>query len=241
MKPVCKLLVAGVALLAATSVAHAETGKMYVPYNKGPIVTDTHAAVVDMNGNPVRSTSGNCVRTQWVADCDPCAPQPAPAPQVQIPLEARTVYFPLNKAKLSAESRHKLDTLAATIKAQGPVKSVRVAGYADRLGSAVHNEKLSKQRADAVRKYLVSKGIVAAQVVETRWFGDTNPATQCPKDMKRKELVACLQRDRRVEVEVDFAPAARAMTAPAPVAPHKAMHHKKDGHAAKKAVKKMKK
>ncbi len=224
MKHSCKLLVAGIALLAATGAAHAETGKMYVPYKKGPIVTDTRAAVLDSNGNPVRSTSGNCVRTQWQADCDPCAEAPA----IRIPLEERTVYFNLNKSNLTPEAKKKLDSLVGKIKAYGPVKTVRVAGYADRLGSPVHNEKLSKRRADAVRKYLVSKGIVNAQVVETRWFGDTVPATNCPKGMKRKELIACLQKDRRVEVEVEFAAAAKAMTAPKAVAPKKAKKaHKK--------------
>jgi len=74
------------------------------------------------------------------------------------------------------------------------------------MGGAVYNETLSKKRAVAVRKYLVCKGIVNAQVVETRWFGDSVPATSCPKDMPRKDLIVCLQKDRRVEVEIDTAP-----------------------------------
>ncbi len=230
MKHSRKLLVAGIAFLAATGAAHAETGKMYVPYPKGPIVTDTRAAVVDSRGTPVRSTSGNCVRTQWQADCDPCAE----VPEVRIPLEERTVYFNLNKATLTPEAKKKLDSLAKKIKEHGPAKTVRIAGFADRLGSPVHNEKLSKRRADAVRKFLVSKGIVNAQVVETRWFGDTVPATNCPKGMKRKELVACLQRDRRVEVEVEFAGAAKAMMAPRAIAPKKGVKP----HRAMKKVKK---
>ncbi len=79
---------------------------------------------------------------------------------------------------MTKDGRTALDALATDIKAKGnSVVAVRVAGYADRIGSATANEKLSKKRADAVRKYLVSKGVVNAQVVETRWFGDSAPAT----------------------------------------------------------------
>jgi outer membrane protein OmpA-like peptidoglycan-associated protein len=222
MKHAFKLLVAGALILAVTGVARAETGKQYVPFPKSPAPYDSHAVVRDSNGTPVRSTSGNCVRTQWMADCDACAPK------IIIPLEERTVYFPFDKSSLTPAAKKKLDSLSATIKSIGPVKSVRVAGFADRLGTPVYNEKLSKARAENVRKYLVSKGIVNAQVVETRWFGDTVPATNCPKKMKRKELIACLQKDRRVEVEVDFAEGAKAVTKP--VKPIKAVHHKKHHH-----------
>lgn len=211
MKNTCKLLLAGAVLLAVTGPTHAETGKMYIPPVKMQHAIDNHAVVHDSNGNPVRTFSGGCVRTQWVAGCDECGEK-----QIRIPLEERTVYFDLNKSTLTPEAKVKLNSLAKTILASGPVKSVRVAGFADRLGSAVHNEKLSKRRADTVRKYLVSKGIVNAQVVETRWFGDTVPATNCPKGMKRAALVACLQKDRRVEVEVEFAMAGRDMNQPEP-------------------------
>jgi|GEM_PF-543322 len=217
MKHAVKLLVAGAFFLAVTGVANAETGKQYIPFPKSPAGPDYRDVVRDSNGTPIRSTSGNCVRTMWPAGCDACSNQPI------IPLEERTVYFPLNKSGLTPVAKKKLDALARTIRSYGPVKSVRIAGFADRLGSPVHNEKLSKARADNVRKYLVSKGIVNAKVVETRWFGDTIPATNCPKTMKRKELIACLQKDRRVEVEVEFAAVAKKMTKPKPV---KAKKHK---------------
>jgi len=194
-----KLLLAGVILVAATGTASAETGKMYMP----PRPMNFHDVVRDTNGTPVRTSTGDCVRTQWMNSHDACAPTPPARPPIA--REARTVYFPFNKSTLTAESKQKLDTLAGVLHARA-IKSVRVAGYADRIGGAVYNEKLSKKRADAVRKYLVGKGIVNAQVVETRWFGDSVPATSCPKDMPRKDLIVCLQKDRRVEVEIDTAP-----------------------------------
>ncbi len=198
MKKTFTLLLAGAVLMAIAGTASAETGKMYIPHKH----TSFHDVVRDSSGKPVRTHSGDCVRTQWMNSYDACPSLEAPP---AISREERTVYFPFNKATLTAEAKHKLDSLAATLQARS-IRSVRVAGFADRIGGAVYNEKLSKKRADAVRKYLVKKGVVNAQVVETRWFGDSVPATNCPKDMPRKELIACLQKDRRVEVEVDTSP-----------------------------------
>ena len=167
--------------------------------------------VRDSNGTPVRTKDNACVRSNWVSDTENCV-MPNEAPKVVT--ETKAVYFEFGKSGLTKEGKKALDTVAADIKAKGSaVTAVRVAGFADRIGSATANEKLSKKRADTVRKYLVSKGIVNAQVVETRWFGESVPATDCPKDLPKAKLVKCLQPDRRVEVEVDSIPG----MAPAPV------------------------
>ena len=165
--------------------------------------------VRDSNGTPVRTKDNACVRSNWESDTENCAGAEAPAPKTVT--ETKPVYFAFSSAKLTADGKKALDAIAADIKAKGSaVSAVRVAGYADRIGSATANEKLSKKRADAVSKYLVSKGIVNAQVVETRWFGESAPATECPKKLSKAKLIKCLQPDRRVEVEVDtIVPAAQ--------------------------------
>jgi len=77
---------------------------------------------------------------------------------------------------------------------------VLVTGHTDRLGTDAYNEKLSVRRADVVRDYLVSKG-VPKDKIETIGMGEKQPLVQC--DQKNlKELIACLQPNRRVEVEV---------------------------------------
>ena len=169
---------------------------------------NTLDVVRDSNGTPVKTTNGECLRSQWNSDTDACGVAPAPvAPQITT--ETKSVFFAFGKSTLTADGKKALDTLAADIIAKGKaVSNVRVAGYADRIGSATANEKLSKKRADAVRKYLVSKGVINAQVVETRWFGDSVTATNCPKKLSKAKLIKCLQPDRRVDVEIDTAPAA---------------------------------
>jgi OOP family OmpA-OmpF porin len=71
-------------------------------------------------------------------------------------------------------------------------------GHTDRLGT--EPGELSQQRADAVRDYLVSKGVDKAKI-ETIGMGEKQPVVQC--DQKNmKQLIECLQPNRRVDVQV---------------------------------------
>ena len=73
-------------------------------------------------------------------------------------------------------------------------------GHTDRIGSAEYNLKLSKQRADAVRDYLISKGVDRTKI-ETIGMGEKEPVVQC-NQKEMKALIACLQPNRRVDVQV---------------------------------------
>lgn len=171
--------------------------------------TDTRDVVRDHNGTIVRNTWGYCVRTKWNIGTDPCAPAVAPAvvrQRIPIANEDRTVYFEFNKATLMASEKTKLDNLANTLKSDKQVKEATVFGYADRIGTTSYNDKLSQKRAQTVSNYLISRGFTNARVTETRWFGESQPATQCPDSLGRAELIRCLQKDRRVEVEIEYLP-----------------------------------
>jgi len=157
-------------------------------------------------GNVVREAIwGTCVRQNSPA-ADPCAPA-VPAEikaRTTIAKEERTVYFDFNKANLRPEARAKLDTLAEKLKAAGDIEGIAIAGYADRIGSVSYNEALSKKRAAAVRDYLVSRKVVNANVVKTRWFGKSEPSANCPNGLNRRELIECLQPDRKVQVDIVY-------------------------------------
>lgn len=177
----------------------------------------TKDAAKDSRGNFVTSTNGNCVRTRWQDQSDPCSP-PAPAPVVvekkqeqvvvspakSLQKEQRTVYFEFNKSDITPESKAKLDTLADVLKSDKNVKSAHIVGYADRFGSDQYNEKLSQKRANAVKDYLSSKGYINTSLAETRWLGKSSPITNCPTKADRKKQISCLSEDRRVEVEIDY-------------------------------------
>lgn len=118
--------------------------------------------------------------------------------------DERTAYFPYNETSLTSETRQKLDALVNDIKSRGYIHGARVVGFSDHTGSPSTNEKISRQRAENVRNYLISRGVLNASVADTRWFGDLFPATNCPEGLARGALIACMQNDRRVEVEVDY-------------------------------------
>lgn len=125
----------------------------------------------------------------------------APAPVIEkVSLES-DVLFEFDKAQLRPEGQQKLDELADRLK-DAQVESIMAVGHADRIGPAQYNEKLSAERAGAVKQYLSQKGI-EEQRVRSEGRGEAQPITgeQC-KGVKGSKLISCLQPDRRVEIEV---------------------------------------
>lgn len=113
--------------------------------------------------------------------------------------------FTFNKAVLTLAAKAKLDKeVVGKLGTCAAVRLVMITGHTDRLGSAQYNQKLSEKRADAVKGYLVGKG-VDAKVTETMGAGKTQPAQGVPKcadNLPRKKMIECLAPNRRVVVEV---------------------------------------
>jgi OOP family OmpA-OmpF porin len=125
----------------------------------------------------------------------------APAPVIEKVTLQSDVLFEFDKAELRPAGRDELDQLAERIK-DAQVESVLAVGHADRIGPEQYNEKLSAERAEAVKQYLAQKG-VEQQRVQAQGLGESQPVTgdQC-KGVKGSKLISCLQPDRRVEIEV---------------------------------------
>ena len=134
----------------------------------------------------------------------PEAPKPPPAPK---PINlTSTELFEFDKATLTPDARSKLDNeVIGKLKDLRDIKYIIVNGHADRLGSPQYNQVLSEKRAEAVRAYLVSKGVDASGI-ETLGFGKTLPVKSCPDQKDRKSLIECLAPNRRVVVEVQGMP-----------------------------------
>jgi OOP family OmpA-OmpF porin len=135
------------------------------------------------------------------------APIQQPAPPVIQKLTLSTdVLFAFNKSDLREGGQQKLDELADRAKG-ADVDRVVVVGFADRIGSEEYNQQLSEKRAMAVKEYLAQKG-VQTERVQAEGRGESDPVTgdQCKKlgreSARNSKLVACLQPDRRVDVEL---------------------------------------
>jgi OmpA-OmpF porin, OOP family len=130
------------------------------------------------------------------------APVPAPAP-VQMPRIERITMsaselFDFNSPNLRMP-QSRLDEMANVLVNNPQIANVVVNGYADRLGTDAYNRSLSQKRAEAVRSYLVGKG-VAANRIRAVGHGEANPVVQC-NDKDRAALIRCLEPNRRVEIE----------------------------------------
>jgi OOP family OmpA-OmpF porin len=111
--------------------------------------------------------------------------------------------FDFDKAVLKPEGKAAIDSqIISKLPNVQKLDLVLVTGHTDRIGTQRYNQRLSERRADAVRDYLVSRG-VPRDKIETLGMGKTQPVPGVVCNQKQlKALIACLAPNRRVEIEV---------------------------------------
>ena len=209
------------AALAASLLALAGTASAVPGY-----VTNGDHAVVSGSGQCVRTGDWTPDKAREPCDAVAHAATPAPAPVAEEPKAVEPapvaeaapapviekvdlstdVLFEFDSATLKEAGKKKLDEIAQS--AQGAdVDRVRIVGHTDRIGSDKYNQDLSERRAESVKAYLAQNG-TAADRVDAEGVGKTEPVTgnECdrmgPARKANTKLVACLQPDRRVEIEL---------------------------------------
>jgi len=222
-----KALLAGASILALGVLAGAAQPALAQATSGVPYVIDSRNAIV-------KDPYGLCWRTgywtpaQATCECDkdllpkekceppapvaaPAPPPPTPAPVAPKPVQekitlAADVLFDFDKAVLKPEGMAKLDDLVGKLKPIA-LEVIIAIGHTDRIGSAEYNQKLSVRRAEAVKAYLVSKGIEPNRIY-TEGKGLKQPVKDCPNPTAkgpiktRAQLIECLQPNRRAEIEV---------------------------------------
>lgn len=142
--------------------------------------------------------------------------EPAPAPAAAVPA-APVAAAPVRRVSFSADSlfgfdrsevtppgKVALDRFGAEL-AQTQFDVITVEGHTDRLGAVAHNQRLSVQRAEAVKAYLAQSARIDPGKIMATGKASTAPVTkagECKGSKPSAALIACLQPDRRVEVGV---------------------------------------
>lgn len=141
----------------------------------------------DLDGDGVPNERDKCPNTRpgAVVDLDGC--------EVEAVIELKGVHFDFDKATLRPEAKVILNEAAALLTTHERVV-VEVAGHTDGIGSDEYNQGLSERRANAVRDYLVERGINASRLT-ARGYGESRPVATNDTDEGRQE-------NRRVELVV---------------------------------------
>jgi outer membrane protein OmpA-like peptidoglycan-associated protein len=150
----------------------------------------------DRDGDGVPDRIDNCPDEPGTVENQGCQ-----APQLVVigadRLEIREmVYFQTGSARLQSRSWALLDNVAKVLLAHPEIKLIRVEGHTDSTGSLKTNMRLSKQRAQSVVRYLITKGGVAKERLMAEGFGPTRPLVP---DAKTKDELA---QNRRVEFHI---------------------------------------
>jgi OOP family OmpA-OmpF porin len=155
------------------------------------------------SGDVWKNASGECWRNaSWTpATAAPgCDGAVAAAPKAAAPVAAASkvtyaadAFFDFNKSVVKPAGKAKLDDLVSKIKGIN-LEVIIAVGHTDSIGSDAYNQKLSVRRAEAVKAYLVSKGIEKNRVY-TEGKGEKQPVASNKTNEGRAK-------NRRVEIEV---------------------------------------
>lgn len=110
------------------------------------------------------------------------------------PIEINNVFFAFNSSQIQSDSRIGLNRLAELLKENNDL-SIRIIGHTDNVGSDEYNLRLSRQRAAAIRDYLVSNGI-SDDRLSVEGKGESSPVASNNSDSGRRQ-------NRRVEFVID--------------------------------------
>ena len=112
---------------------------------------------------------------------------------IKVTLNENTVNFDFNSANLTTLAKTNLDKLVTVLK-NNPDTNINIYGHTDSIGSDAVNLRISSQRAEAVKNYLVAKGISASRMF-TEGLGKSSPIASNDTDAGRAK-------NRRVEFAI---------------------------------------
>ncbi len=161
---------------------------------------------LDQSGSSARDMVEETDAGSATAQLQPADERPTVAPSYEkISLHGDAVFRfgKSDEGSILPSGIKKLDELAAQLAAydRNSIDRITVIGHADRLGKKAANQALSERRAQTVRNYFIKNGVDGA-LIKSMGKGSTQPVKQCQGTKKTPRLIACLEPNRRVEVEI---------------------------------------
>ncbi len=150
--------------------------------------------VPDTDGDGVNDEEDKCPTVPGIRENQGC---PAISEEVKkrIDFAAQNIYFVTGSAKLDKRSFKGLDEVAKII-SENPETRLDIDGHTDNVGADDFNQKLSESRANAVKAYLVSKGVDESRLLATG-YGESKPVAD-------NKTAAGRQKNRRVEMKLHY-------------------------------------
>jgi outer membrane protein OmpA-like peptidoglycan-associated protein len=128
---------------------------------------------LDDDGDGFPNGEDRCPLVSGLEAYQGCPPPKAVLKAKKIELK-EAVYFDVDRASIQERSFQLIDDISRILVDNPQVKVVTIEGHTDSTGSAERNLLLSQQRADAVKTFLVRKG-VAPERIDAKGFGQTRP------------------------------------------------------------------
>ncbi|HIP36440.1 MAG TPA: hypothetical protein EYG85_06265 [Crocinitomix sp.] len=163
------------------------------PYNAGP-AKNQGCPYIDTDGDGVLDKDDECVNVPGTVENNGC-PEIKEEEQEVINTAFENLEFETAKAIIKEVSYESLEDLAELL-IKKPEWRIKVAGHTDSQGAAQSNLILSKKRAEAVKQFLVSRGVSADRII-VQYFGETKPIAD-------NNTAEGRQKNRRVEMEIIF-------------------------------------
>lgn len=167
------------------------------PDEPGPAENNGCPLEPDRDGDGIPDAVDKCPDEPGVEEYDGCPPPPEEVTATREREEIKItnkVYFEMGEATLKEESYSLLDQVALVLRTNPDITKIEIAGHTDRVGPADENQVLSEERAQAVKDYLVEKGI-AAERLEPKGYGEMEPEVN-PEGAKDQA------ENRRVEFKI---------------------------------------
>ncbi len=162
----------------------------------GPPMNTNYIKEIQLELQPVKDFRGKECAIQIKTTQSARQQQIRDKPRVGKKIELRPIYFEQSKPIVRSESHKEIDRLAAYLNLY-PGIYIRIAGHTDNQGEEAALQKLSEDRAKAIKDYLVYKKFINPVRIETVGFGASHPVNNNSTETLRRQ-------NRRVEVEITY-------------------------------------